>query len=164
MRMRVRSLASLTGLRIWRCRELCVGHRRGVDLMWLWLWCRRATVPLIEPLAWEPPYAAGAALKKIKTPLRSLDLTKLLIKCKSRINILLQICKVSGNLPLWLFRKLRRRKKQTKKENGMNPGHKRERCKVNWAKADGSWAAGPGSRRPRVEQSERGLRKSCLER
>ena len=31
----VQSLASLSGLRIWRCRG--VGHRQGLDLVWLWL-------------------------------------------------------------------------------------------------------------------------------
>ena len=29
----------------------------------LWLWCRPAAVALIRPLAWEPPYAKGEALK-----------------------------------------------------------------------------------------------------
>ena len=39
-----------------------VGRRHGSDLVWLG---RRpvATAP-IRPLAWEPPYAAGAALEK----------------------------------------------------------------------------------------------------
>ena len=32
--------------------------------MLLWLWCRQAAVAPIGPLAWEPPYAVGAALKK----------------------------------------------------------------------------------------------------
>jgi len=32
----------------------------------LWLWCRLAAVALIPPLAWEPPYATGAALKSKK--------------------------------------------------------------------------------------------------
>jgi len=32
----------------------------------LWLWCRPAATALIQPLAWEPPYAAGAALEKGK--------------------------------------------------------------------------------------------------
>ena len=32
----------------------------------LWLWCRLATVALIRPLAWEPIYAVGAALKSQK--------------------------------------------------------------------------------------------------
>ena len=31
----------------------------------LWLWCRLAAAA-DSPLAWELPYAAGAALKKIK--------------------------------------------------------------------------------------------------
>ena len=33
------------------------------DKAWPWLWCRPATAAPIRPLAWEPPYAAGAALK-----------------------------------------------------------------------------------------------------
>ena len=32
--------------------------------MLLWLWRRPGATALIQPLAWEPPYAAGAALKK----------------------------------------------------------------------------------------------------
>ena len=30
----------------------------------LWLWCRPAATAPMRPLAWEPPYAAGAALEK----------------------------------------------------------------------------------------------------
>ena len=30
----------------------------------LWVWCRLAAAGLIQPLAWELPYAAGAALKR----------------------------------------------------------------------------------------------------
>ena len=41
-----------------------VGRRCGLDLTWLWLWRRLASAALIRPLAWEPPYAAGAALEK----------------------------------------------------------------------------------------------------
>ena len=43
-----------------------VGYRRGLDLALLWLWHRPAAIPLIQPLAWEPPYAAGMALKRQK--------------------------------------------------------------------------------------------------
>ena len=43
-----------------------VGGRRGSDLALLWLWCRPAATAPIGPLAWEPPYAAGAALKRKK--------------------------------------------------------------------------------------------------
>ena len=36
------------------------------DLALLWLWCRPAAVAPIGLLAWEPPYAKDAALKKQK--------------------------------------------------------------------------------------------------
>ena len=56
MRLWVRSLASLSGLRIQICHEL---------------WCRSqaqlgsgVAVAPTRPLAWEPPYATGAALKR----------------------------------------------------------------------------------------------------
>ena len=35
--------------------------------MLLWLWCRPAAATLIQPLAWEIPYATGAVLKEKKT-------------------------------------------------------------------------------------------------
>ena len=41
-----------------------VGHRRGLDPKLLWR--RPATVALIGPLAREPPYAEGVALKRQK--------------------------------------------------------------------------------------------------
>ena len=40
-----------------------VGHRCGLDLVLLWLWCRLAATAQIGPLAWDPPYATGVALK-----------------------------------------------------------------------------------------------------
>ena len=43
-----------------------VGRRCGWDPTLLWLWCRPAAEAQIQPLAWEPPYAAGAALKRQK--------------------------------------------------------------------------------------------------
>ena len=58
MRMRVRSLASLSRLRIRHC-----GVRRSSDPAFLWLGCRLAATALIWPLACELPYATGAALK-----------------------------------------------------------------------------------------------------
>ena len=36
------------------------------DLTLLWLWCRSAAAALIQPLAWELPYAAGVTRKKEK--------------------------------------------------------------------------------------------------
>ena len=41
-----------------------VGHRCGLDLALLWLWCRLPAAALIRPLAWELPFAACVALKK----------------------------------------------------------------------------------------------------
>ena len=41
----------------------------------LWLWCRQAAIALNQPLAWEPPYAAGAALKRKKNPEKSRNST-----------------------------------------------------------------------------------------
>ena len=48
MKLRVRSLALLSGLWIWHCHEL---------------WCSLVAIALIRLLAWEPPYAVGVALK-----------------------------------------------------------------------------------------------------
>ena len=42
----------------------CVSFRCGLDPELLWLWCRPAATALIRPLAWELPYAMGAALEK----------------------------------------------------------------------------------------------------
>ena len=39
-----------------------VGCRCGLDLALLWLWHRPAAAFLIQPLAWEFPYATAAAL------------------------------------------------------------------------------------------------------
>ena len=76
--MQVRSLASLSGLRIWGCCGCGGGYRCSLDPMLLWLWCRSAAVAPIRALAWELPYAAGVALKRkkkkcshFKTPLSS---------------------------------------------------------------------------------------------
>ena len=43
-----------------------IGCSCGLDSVLLRLWCRLAAVAPIQPLAWELPYAAGAALKKQK--------------------------------------------------------------------------------------------------
>ena len=43
-----------------------VGHRCGLDLALLWLWHRLVATALILPLAWDPPYTTGVALKKKK--------------------------------------------------------------------------------------------------
>ena len=38
-----------------------VGHRRGLDPELLWLRHSLVATAPIQPLAWEPPYASGAA-------------------------------------------------------------------------------------------------------
>ena len=43
-----------------------VCHRFGLDRELLWLWCRLAAAAPIQPLAREPPYAAGAAQEMAK--------------------------------------------------------------------------------------------------
>ena len=46
-----------------------VGLRHGLDPVWLWLWCRPAAAALIQTLVRELSYAAGAALRRKKSPL-----------------------------------------------------------------------------------------------
>ena len=67
MRLQVQSLALISGLRISVAVSCSVGRRPGSDPALLWPWCRPAATALIRPLAWEPPYATGAALKGQKT-------------------------------------------------------------------------------------------------
>ena len=43
-----------------------VGRRRRSDPVLLWLWHKPAATVPIPPLAWEPPYDAGAVLEKAK--------------------------------------------------------------------------------------------------
>ena len=43
-----------------------IGRRCGSDAALLWLWCRPWATALIRPLAWKPPCATGAGLKKDK--------------------------------------------------------------------------------------------------
>ena len=43
-----------------------VGRICGLDLTLLCLWCRPAALAPIGLLAWDPPYAAGVALKSEK--------------------------------------------------------------------------------------------------
>ena len=43
-----------------------VGRRHTSDPALLWLWRRPVATALIQPLAWEPAYAAGAAQEMAK--------------------------------------------------------------------------------------------------
>ena len=74
MRLWIRSLASLSELRILCYHELWCKCRLSSDPALLWLWHRPAAAAPIRPLAWEPPCATGAALKtKIKTKTKTND-------------------------------------------------------------------------------------------
>ena len=60
----------------------CGGGRRSTnnkasDLVLLWLWGSPAAVAPVRPLAWEPSYATGAALKGKKK--------KILPKCQPKL-------------------------------------------------------------------------------
>ena len=67
MSMQVRSLASLSGQGSGVAVSCGLGHRCSSDPMLLWLWHGSAAIAPIRPLAWEPPYAMGVALKREKT-------------------------------------------------------------------------------------------------
>ena len=45
-----------------------VGRRHSLDPALLWLWHRPVARGPIRPLAWESPYAMGAAQEKAKRP------------------------------------------------------------------------------------------------
>ena len=55
-----------------------VGLGQGLDPELPWLWCRPAAAAPTGPLAWEPLYAVGVALKKKgqRNDLKSLDQRK----------------------------------------------------------------------------------------
>ena len=80
MRTQVRSLALLSGLRIQCCHELWCRLQTGSDPMLLWLWCRLAATTPIQPLAWEPPFVTGAALKSRKKKIKNYYIYRLVIK------------------------------------------------------------------------------------
>ena len=58
---------SISGLAQWDKSSIAmncgVGRSHGSDPRLLWLWCRMAAAAPIQPPAWEPAYALGAALK-----------------------------------------------------------------------------------------------------
>ena len=67
MRMWIRYLASLSGLRILCCGELWCRLQMWLGSHVAWLWCRLAAIAPIWPLAWELPYATSVALKSKQT-------------------------------------------------------------------------------------------------
>ena len=80
-----------------------VGRRRSSDLVLLWLWCRPVAVALIQPLAWEPPYALGAALKR-KEKKENVDFQKLKVTFLSESATISKI-QMSSNIHLVIQQK-----------------------------------------------------------
>ena len=69
-----------------------------------WLWCRPVATALIRPLAWEPPYALGAALKKKKRKKQKKKKKKTTTKKKSLVNVMVFLGeKLTLNLNFLLF-------------------------------------------------------------
>ena len=71
MRLGVQSLASLSELRIQHRHELWYRSQMWLRFHVPRLWWRPAAVDPIRPLAWEPPYARGAALKRKKIKIKN---------------------------------------------------------------------------------------------
>ena len=69
----------------------------------LWLWCTPAAATLIRLLAWELPYASGAALKETKKKERKKEKKRKKNKCKTLPNI--TVC--------WHGRRIIKAKQQT---------------------------------------------------
>ena len=53
-----------------------VGCRHGSDPALLWLWRRPEATDPIRTIAWEPPYAAGEALKRQKDKKKKKQVTR----------------------------------------------------------------------------------------
>ena len=54
-----------------------VGRRRGLDPALLWLWYKLGATALFLPLAWELPYVAGVALKRLKEKKKTIRMNPL---------------------------------------------------------------------------------------
>ena len=59
------------------------------DLALLWLWCRLVATAPITPLAWEPPYAMSAALKRQKDREKKKPTKTKTINSKAKIIIII---------------------------------------------------------------------------
>ena len=69
-----------------------VGCRRGSDPALLWLWHRPVATAPTGPLAWEPPYASGAAQEIAKKDKKKIRITENnFIKAKSEGFIFIHI-------------------------------------------------------------------------
>ena len=64
-----------------------VGCRCVSELAWLWLERRLAAIAWIRPIAWEPPYATGEALKKQKKNIDKVHTASKQFSKNKRLNI-----------------------------------------------------------------------------
>ena len=78
-----------------------VGCRRSSDPELLWLWRRPVATAPIGPLAWEPPYAEGAAQRNSKKKTKKKMLRFINAKGESKVPLNLEnkICAVKGCTP-----------------------------------------------------------------
>ena len=64
-----------------------VSRRLGLDPKLLWLWRRLEATAPIRPLTWEPPCAAGMALKDKKTKIKKKKKSVKTLYVKQRASI-----------------------------------------------------------------------------
>ena len=103
-----------------------VGRRRSLDPVLLWLWHRPVAAAPIRPLAWEPPYAAEAAL----------EMAKRQKKKKMIWNVLPFVCSADDQLSA--------EPGQPRRLHSLSgPGLPGPGAPVSWTEADGAWVQGP---------------------
>ena len=73
------------------------------DPVLLWLWCRPVAIALIGPLAWEPPYASGVALKRKQKYLNDLGLNFFSVSLTLGISLIRQ--HLAGLSSPWVWEK-----------------------------------------------------------
>ena len=103
----------------------CVaGCRHGLDPELLWLWHRLSATALIGPLAWELPYAAGAALKRQKKiPSRVQNARKKGHCCSSEAETELELSSASPLWEAWRMSETILRIMACLPSSGSEPGH-----------------------------------------
>ena len=91
-----------------------VDCKQGSDSTLLWLWLRLATIAPVGPLAWEPPYVEGAALKRQKKTLtfNEVNLQNKLLYLKHNVQ-----CHVLDRADYKERKKERKKERERKKEN-----------------------------------------------
>ena len=102
MRKQIRSLASLSGLRIRCCRELWCTSQTQSDPALLWLRCRPAAIAPIGPLAWERPNAMGVALYFLEPHLWHMEVPRLRVESELQLPACTTAHSNAGSLTHWV--------------------------------------------------------------